>query len=122
MAGRRTEDEWVGTNADGSYDELAVQLVVDGYSMPLDGADRTEAIRRMGERGVTRVEMARRLRMADQDAVSSWTRRHGVKLGTTVRPAHWTVQWLERKRRRGNSEEWKDGRFDGSSKMMRPGT
>lgn len=122
MAGRRAEDEWAGTNADGSYDEIAVQLVVDGYSMPLDGADRTEAIRRMGERGITRAEMARRLRMADQDAVSAWARRHGLKLGTTVRPAHWTVGWLERNRRRANSEEWKDGRFDGSSTMMSRGT
>lgn len=113
-SGRRWER---GTDADGGFDEVAVQLVLDGYHMPLHGADRREAVRRMVARGVQRAEMARRLKLSSPIILVRWAKRHGIDLPPAWRggrePVHWTFDWLAARRERHNVRRWKEGDFDG---------
>jgi hypothetical protein len=92
-------------------DELAVTLVVvDHHRMPLVGPDRTEAIRRLAEQGYQAEEIAQRLRMRSAMSVRRWARQHGVRL-PGKRPAHWTVEYVEKRQTPANRRKWKNGEF-----------
>ncbi len=108
-AGRRRKR---GTDADGGFDEVAVRLVLGGHRMALHGADRLEAVRRMAESGLARVEIAQRIKLT-RSALEYWARRHGVALPDDRPARHWTYDWVETRRDPANRRLWKNGDFAG---------
>lgn len=78
-------------------DTIAINLVaLDGHKMKLKGEDRLEAIRMMAARNVSRQHMAWRLGIT-VDSLERVVRGKNIKLPTTIQPAHWTVDYLERR-------------------------